>query len=64
MNTVHIATSDAILEVLRRHDIGAFNGTQVACAAPECRAWMDTETWRVHLADLIAERVGDLGSVA
>jgi hypothetical protein len=50
------AERDAVLAVLRRHTIGAYNGSQVACAAPECRAWMKTDAWHEHVADLIAAR--------
>lgn len=41
------------LAVLRRHTIGAFNGSQVACAAPECRQWMTTDVWHQHVARII-----------
>ena len=50
----HSADYDATLAVLRRHTIGAFNGSQVACDAPECRAWMTTDAWHQHVAGLIA----------
>lgn len=45
------AEQDVILRSLRRHTIGAFNGTQVACE--HCRLWMKTDEWHQHLAELI-----------
>jgi hypothetical protein len=47
------ADYDATLAILRRHTIGAYNGSQVACAAPECRAWMKTDAWHQHVASLV-----------
>lgn len=50
------AEVESALAILRRHTIGAFNGSQVACAAPECRAWMKTDAWHQHVATLLAAR--------
>lgn len=48
------AETDPILRTLRRHSIGAFNGSQVACSAPKCRAWMKTDDWHQHVARHVA----------
>lgn len=47
------AAGQTVLAVLRRHGIGAFNGSQVACA--HCRLWMKTDEYHQHVAQ-IAER--------
>jgi hypothetical protein len=44
-----------VLQVLRQHSIGAFNGTQSACSS--CRTWMTNDEYRQHLAELIAKEV-------
>lgn len=43
----------AVLAELRRHDIGAFNGSQVGCTCD--RTWRTTDEWRKHVAADIAE---------
>lgn len=44
-------TESDVLEVLRRHSVGAFNGSQSACS--RCRVWMTHDEYRQHLAALI-----------
>lgn len=58
---IHSAESD-VLDILRAHSIGAFNGSQSACS--RCRQWMTHDEYRQHLAALITARVSPHGESA